>query len=106
MNNNNNRRMNRKDLKLMKLVLVEVLVYILCTFIHPIVLIYTSISNGIVLNKSQARKQIEAFITFIALSLLFYLNFNTTFYVHFFIFKSFRIEVKQLLMKLKRQLRT
>ncbi len=94
------RRVNRRDIKFIKLVFVEVIVYILCTFAHPLTLIYTQITNTTVLNKSAERKQIESFINFITMSLLLYLNYNTTFYVHILTSKVYRMEVKQLILKL------
>jgi hypothetical protein len=99
------RGLNRRDIKLMKLVIVQVIVYILCTFTHPLTLIYTQITNSTVLNKSAERKQIESFIDFITMSLLLYLNYNTTFYVHILASKAYRMEVKQLILKLIEKLR-
>jgi hypothetical protein len=93
-------RLNRRDAKLIKLVLVEVIVYILCTLTYPFMTIYTTITNNIGLVKSAERKQIESFISFITMSLLLYLNYNTTFYVHFFTSKTYRTEVKQFILKM------
>ena len=94
------RPLNRRDKKLMKLVLVEVIIYILCTFAYPVMSIYINITNNMILNKTAERKQIESFSTFITMSLLLYLNYNTTFYVHSLTSKSYRMEVKQFILKL------
>jgi len=102
---NSTRGLNRRDIKLMRLVLVEVVVYTLCTFTHPFMSIYTNITNSIVLNKTAERKQIESFISFITMSLLLYLNYNTTFYVHILTLKTYRTEVKQLTLKLMGKLK-
>ena len=96
----NTTQMRPRDIKLMKLVLVEMIVYILCTFSNPVVTIYTQITNSIVPNKSAEQKQIEAFVNFITLSVFIYLNYNTTFYVHILTSKTYRKEVKQLVLKL------
>jgi hypothetical protein len=101
----NTRRLNRRDTRFMKLVLVEVVFYILFTFTYPFMLIYTTITNNIVSNKSAERKQIESFLSFITLSLLLYLNYNATFYVHIFTSATYRAEVKKLILKLMRKVR-
>ncbi|CAF1253967.1 unnamed protein product [Adineta steineri] len=97
--NNNNVRLNRRDVSFIKLILVEVVVYIICTILYPPVTIYSQVTSYMVLNKTAERKQIESFITFITMSLLLYLNYNTTFYVHFITSRAFRQEVKQLFLK-------
>ena len=97
------RPLNQRDKKFMKLVLVEVMVYTLCTFAHPIMLIYTTITNNMTLNKTAERKQIESFSSFITMSLLLYLNYNITFYVHILTSKTYRMEVKQFILKLIRR---
>jgi hypothetical protein len=93
-------RLTRRDTKLMKIVFIEVIVCVLCTFSHPLMLIYTSITNNMVPNKTAERRQIELFTSFITMSLLLYLNYNTTFYVHSLTSKAYRMEVKQLILKL------
>jgi hypothetical protein len=96
----NNQRLNPRDTKLLKLVLAEVIVYILCTISYPLVSIYMQITNNMELDKSADRKQIELFINFITMSLLLYLNYNTTFYVHICTSKTYRTEIKHLILKL------
>lgn len=94
------RRVNRRNVKLMKIVLAEVVVYILCTFTYPLMLIYLSITDKIQPKKSMERKQIESFINFTIMSVLLHLNYNIPFYVHFLTSKTYRKEVKQTMMKL------
>jgi hypothetical protein len=101
----NTRQFNRRDINLVKLTLVEVVVYILCTFGYPLTIIYMNTTNNIVLKKTTERRQIELFINFVTMSLLVYLNYNTTFYVHFCTSKTYRIEMKQLIVKLIRKSR-
>ncbi|CAF1035875.1 unnamed protein product [Rotaria sordida] len=96
-------RLNARDMKLIKLVLTEVIIYILCTLTYPLMTIYMTVTNSTTLNKTIQRKQIESFINFITMSLLLYLNYNTTFYVHFLTSKAYRNEVKQFLFKLIRK---
>jgi hypothetical protein len=97
-NNNTAGRLNRRDINLMKIVLVEVIVYIFCTFGYPLTNIYTTITAN--MYKTAEREQIESFINFILANLLLYLNYNTTFYVHIFTSKTYRREVKQFMFKL------
>ncbi|CAF1146129.1 unnamed protein product [Adineta steineri] len=92
-------RLSRRDVSLMKLILVEVIVYIICTIMYPSMTIYTQVTSYMTSNKSAQQKGIESFINFITMSLLLYLNYNTTFYVHVITSKAFRNEVKQLLLK-------
>jgi hypothetical protein len=95
----NTRRLNQRDMNLMKLVLIEMIVYIVCTINYPLVSIYMQITNNMGLDKSADRKQIESFVNFIAMSVLLYLNYNTTFYVHICTSKSYRTEVKSVVLK-------
>jgi hypothetical protein len=101
----NTRRLNRRDINLMKLVLAEVIVYIICTFGYPLMYLYLNITNGIILDKSTERKQIESFINFITMAFLLYLNYNTTFYIHICTSKTYRIEVKQFILKIIKKTR-
>ncbi|CAF1225310.1 unnamed protein product [Adineta steineri] len=92
-------RLNRRDISLIKLVLVEIIVYIICTALYPPMTVYTQITSSMASSKTAERKQIETFINFIIMSFLLYLNYNTTFYVHLITSKSFRNQVKDLILK-------
>jgi hypothetical protein len=94
-----NFHLRRFDSSLGKFILVEVIVSIVCTFSHPLMTFYLTLTNYIIPNKSSERLQIESFVNFITMSLLLYLNYSTTFYVYFFTSKSFRKSVKQLILK-------
>jgi len=96
----NTRQINQRGIKLMKIVLAETIVYVLCTFTYSLMMIYTSITNNMWLQKSAERKQIESFINFLTMSVLFYTNYNITFYVHILTSKTYRVEIKQLILKL------
>ena len=89
------RRLNKRDVRLMKIVLMEVFFYILCTFLHPMMLIYCGITDNMGLEKSADRKQIESFINFITMSVLLHLIYNARFYMQFATSKTYRKEVKK-----------
>jgi hypothetical protein len=97
-NNTQQQVLTRRDLNLIRLALVEVSSVFLLTFLYPINLLYTALSNN-VSNKSQDRIQIEAFISYITLTILFYLNYCATFYLYFIASQPFRREVKQFILK-------
>jgi hypothetical protein len=94
-----NFHLRRFDSSLGKVIVVEVIVSIVCTFNHPLMTFYLTLTNYIIPNKSSERLQIESFVNFITMSLLLYLNYSTPFYVYFFTSKSFRKSVKQLIVK-------
>jgi len=102
---NNTRQLNRRDINLMKLALAEVIVYIFCTFGYPLINIYMSITANMTSTKTAERQQIESFIDFLLATLLLYLNYNTTFYVHIFISKTYRKDVKEFILKLVAKVR-
>ncbi|UJR13065.1 hypothetical protein I4U23_000090 [Adineta vaga] len=103
-NNNNTSRLNIRDASLMRLVLSEVLVYVFCTFMWPILQIYVQATASMSSSKSAERKQIESFLTFIIQSVLLYLIYNSMFYVHIITSKAFRNEIKQLILVYIRKL--
>jgi hypothetical protein len=96
---NSTNRLNKRDISLVKLILVEVVVYIVCTITYPAMTIYTQVTSYMASSETAERKQIESFINFITMSLLLYMNYNTTFYAHFLTSKAFRNEAKQLILK-------
>ncbi len=92
-------RIRKVDSNLIRVILVEIIVSILCTFAYPLMTFYLTLTNDIISNKSSERLNIESFINFLTMSLLLYLNYNTTFYVYFIASESFRNSIKQLLVK-------
>jgi hypothetical protein len=97
-NNPRQQVLRKRDITLMKFVLVEIAVSIIFTFCYPVIIMYTALV-GSVPNKSQDRIQIEGFISFITLSVLFYLHYFVSFYLYVIIFKSFRQEIKRTIFK-------
>ena len=89
----------RIDTNLGRVILAEVIVSVFCTFTHPLMTFYLTLTDSTVPNKSSDRLKIESFINFITMSLLLYLNYSTMFYIYFMTSKSFRRSVKQLIEK-------
>ena len=96
-NNSQPQLLNKRDVNLMRFVLAEILTAILLTSLYPINTTYTTLTSNIL--KSQERLQIEGFINFVIMLLLFYLNYCMTFYLYIFTSKSFRREIKRLLLR-------
>ena len=92
-------QLNRRDVSFIKLVLIEIIIYIICTLTYPAMTIYIQVTSYMQSSKSVERRQIESFINYITMSLLLYLNYSTTFYVHLMTSKTFRNEVKQLILR-------
>ncbi|CAF1391909.1 unnamed protein product [Adineta steineri] len=101
----NTRQIRQRDIQFIKLMMVEVIVFIICTATYPLMFLYTNISNSIILNKTNERKQIETFLSFITMSVLLYMNYNTMFFVHSFTSKTYRMEVKEFILKIIRKSR-
>ncbi|CAF0760094.1 unnamed protein product [Adineta steineri] len=97
---NNTRQIRQRDIQFMKLMMVEVIVFIICTTTHLLMLLYTEISNSIILNKTNERKPIETFLNFITMSVLLYMNYNTMFFVPSFTSKTYRVEIKEFILKI------
>jgi hypothetical protein len=68
---NINNTMGRRDRELWVMVISEVLVYILTASFYPITVIEMLISQNIISNKSVQYLQIESFLSFIGLFVLF-----------------------------------
>ncbi|CAF0945694.1 unnamed protein product [Adineta ricciae] len=96
-------RLNRRDISFVQLALTEIIVYMICTVMYPAVTIYSQATSSMNSSKSAEQKQIESFINFLAMSLLLYLNYNTTFYVHLIISKAFRRRFRDFIMTLIRK---
>ena len=92
---NNTVALRERDASLLKLVLMEVAVYIICTITYPSMVVYNQVTASITASKSADRRQIESFLNFLTNSFLLYLNYNTTFYVHLATSQAFRKEVKK-----------
>ena len=94
--NSGNFQLQPRDMSMIRMVSAEIVVYILSTIWNPISQLYLTISSSVVTDKSMARKQIEAFALYLAMSFLVYVNFCATFYIYMIASRSFRLEFKRL----------
>lgn len=90
--------LSKRDMNLLKMVLAEVIVDFILTFLYPICSLY-GILTANVPNKSLDRTRIEAFLSFFLITFLFYLNYCSIFYLYLAVSKPFRQELKQLIGK-------
>ena len=88
-------RIQRYDRELLSMLLAEVIVYTTTTLLYPFILLETSITNIMSIDKSLQQMQIETFILFIA-SFLVTLNHAAPFYIYFLSSQAFRRDIKQL----------
>lgn len=91
--------LRKRDKNLIALVFTEIFLTFICTFPYASYAIYTALTNNIP-DKSIERQQIEAFMYFFTVSFLLYLGYATTFYGYMTTSKSFRREVKNMILKL------
>jgi hypothetical protein len=94
--------MHKKELDLLKIVVIEVCVYLILTTSYPIDLLYTSLTSNIA--KSADRVRIETFVNFIAQNCLLYFTSSSNFFIYVVSSSSFRQDVKKLRFRFKRQL--
>jgi hypothetical protein len=93
-----NGRIQRYDRELLSMLLAEVIVYVVTTLLYPFILLETSITNLMAVDKSRQQIQIETFILFVA-SYLVTLNHAAPFYIYFLTSQAFCRDVKQLVNK-------
>jgi hypothetical protein len=86
--------LQKRDIDLMKFILAEVVVGIILTLPQPLNLLYTVLTSNVP-NKSQESIQIEGFIIYITLGVLFMLNYCVSFYLYVIMSNSFRQEIKR-----------
>ena len=86
--------LRKRDRDLMKMVLVEVMIYVLSTLPFSIYLVYQLITSGYV--KTKDRKNIETFINYMAQSFLMYLNTALPFFIYVATSPSFRRECQRI----------
>jgi hypothetical protein len=89
--------LRKRDRDLMKMVLIEVMFYVISTLPFSIYLVYQMITTNYI--KSKERKQIESFINYLTQSFLMYLNTALPFYIYLATSPSFRRECKKILIK-------
>jgi hypothetical protein len=93
-NNPRQQGLQKRDIDLMKFILAEVVVGIILTLPQPLNLLYTVLASNVP-NKSQESIQIEGFIIYITLGVLFMLNYCVSFYLYVIMSNSFRQEIKR-----------
>ncbi|CAF1049284.1 unnamed protein product [Adineta steineri] len=96
--NLNTTAFRKRDRFLIVLVYTEIFLTFIFTFPYASYAIYTALTNNIP-NKSVERLQIESFAFFFTVSFLLYLGNSTTFYGYMAISKTFRREVKTMLLR-------
>jgi hypothetical protein len=98
---NNNVQQNalrNRDLDFIKLTLAEVSCVFALNFLYPINLFYNMLTSNIS-DKSLNRIQIEAFVDFVSRTVLFHFSSCLPFYLYLITSKSFRLEVKRVILK-------
>ena len=97
-NGSNTQSVLRKaDRDLIRMSLVEVIIYIITTTPYTIILIYLFATRS--MTKSNEHKKIESFIAYLAESFLLHLNNALPFWILLITLQSFRNEFKTFLMK-------
>jgi hypothetical protein len=90
--------LRKRDRDLIKMVFVEVIVYVITTLPFSIYLIYKIIIGNI--TESKQRQQVESFINYIAQSFIMYLNTALPFYIYIATSPSFRRQLKQFIIQI------
>ncbi|CAF0905549.1 unnamed protein product [Didymodactylos carnosus] len=87
-------RIKNRDYQLMKMLFVEVIIYILTTLMYPSYAFYSALT----LNASKGTQRIanEAFVSFLSGSFLLYINNCSTFYIYVFTSTTFRKELRSI----------
>ena len=94
---------HQRDRDLLAMLLAEVTVYIVSAILYPCILLETSVTNLMNVQKSLEHMRIETFITFFT-AFLGYTNSAAPFYVYLIASRAFRRDVKQLVKKIWRRL--
>lgn len=104
--NNNGRAttnvIRKRDRDLIRISLVEVVVYLITTTPYTVVLIYSFATRS--MRKSSDQQKLESFISFLAQSFLLHLNNALPFWIFILTLRSFRLEFSKLMMKMYRKL--
>ncbi|CAF1238577.1 unnamed protein product [Didymodactylos carnosus] len=87
----------QRDYQLIRMLWLQVIIYICSTLLYPPVTLYEAITDNV--EKSNTIVAIEAFITELATGTLVYINVTFPFYIYLFISKTFRKEFKQIIIK-------
>ncbi|CAF1284978.1 unnamed protein product [Adineta steineri] len=95
--------LRKRDRDLMKMVLVEVMFYVISTLPFSIYLIYRMITNDKM--KSEKQNQMELFINYLTQSFMMYLNTVLPFYIYITTSTAFRRQCKKIIIKFYRFIR-
>ncbi|CAF1327997.1 unnamed protein product [Adineta ricciae] len=87
---------HRQDQNLLRMVLAEVIMYLMTMSIYPVIICELAVTNAIGMNKSLQQTQIESFILFMA-QFLIYINTSAPFYTYMTVSKTFRHDFKETL---------
>jgi hypothetical protein len=93
--------LRKRDRDLMKMVLIEVMIYLITTMPFSIYLIYKMLTNNSI--KSLNRIEIELFFNYLTQSFLMYLNTALSFYIYICTSSSFKREFEKLIQLIKRK---
>lgn len=83
-----NRKKKRQQQQLIRMVTTQIIVYIISAELVPITTLYRQLTSTMV--KNADRRSIEAFIVFIAMNFLLYLNTWAAFFIYFATSSNFR----------------
>lgn len=89
--------LRKRDRDLMKMLAIELFLYVITTIPVTITLIYKSITESQA--KSRERQDIESFVFYFTRLFLLYLNNSLSFWIYVSTSKTFRMEVRNLLVK-------
>lgn len=95
--------LRKRDRDLMKMVLIEVMFYVISTTPFSFYLVYKIIADDFA--KGEEQKEIEAFINYLTQSFLMYLNTALPFYIYVTTSPSFRRELRKKIWKFIRLIR-
>jgi hypothetical protein len=90
--NPNYRSMRQRDFHLTRMLMGQVIVYVLTTTPYPINAFYSAVTISV--NKDINRQMIESFIYFITGTFLLFINPSISFYIYITTSKAFRTELK------------
>ena len=86
---------HRRDAELFRMVLAEIIVYLITILPHPVIIIEMAATNYIGIAKSMERIERENFVFTVSVALI-YLNCSTPFYTYFAVSKKFRKDFKSI----------
>jgi hypothetical protein len=89
--------LRKRDRDLMRMVLIEVMFYVISTMPFSIYLVYKMITNDYV--KSKEQNQIESFINYMTQSFIMYFNTALPFYIYISTSSSFRRQCKKVIIQ-------